>query len=318
MKTPTTSKTRHADSWREYNRSLCQRGSLELWIDPTAEDLFAPPEHTGRRGHPFVYSDALIVALATLGQVFHQRLRQSVGMLGSILRLAGISKTLPHWTTLGRRRKKASIALEGRPSGARLVLLVDSTGIKVLGEGEWKARCYGLTRYRQWRKLHVSVDAETLQILAADVTDSAQRDHTVLAPMLETIASQTDVEIDSVHADGAYDKRACYDALEHHGAWPVIPPWRRAHIWKHGNSAGTPHPRDVNLRYMRQHGRSAWYCFSGYHRRSLAETTMQRLKTIFGDRVLSKSLEAQRAELLLRCRALNLMTQCGMPPAPIV
>jgi hypothetical protein len=319
MKNKTMTQRPRAGTWREYNRSLCQRGSITVWIDPKAEELFATPEHDGSRGHPKFYGDGLILALGTLQQVFHLRLRQTIGMIESILALANIEHELPDFTTFWRRRNKLAIGLRRSSPKARgsstappsaITVVIDSTGIKVLGQGEWITSRRGLRHYRQWRLLHLALNVETLEILAATDSSYHQRDHQQVDGLLDAIAEP----VDTLIADGAYDRCLVYDRCAEQGIWPVIPPSKRARIWRHGNSSGPPHPRDVNLRSMRQQGRAAWRCFSGYHQRVMAETTMHRLKMIFGDRLQSRRQESQRAELLLRCRALNIMTALGLPP----
>lgn len=305
-----TSHRLHAGSWSEYNRAVCQRGSLTVWIDPHCDDLWKSPEPSGKPGRPPLYGDALIVAMLTLKEVFHQRYRQTVGLVASILRLSGIEQTLPDYSTLSRRAKTVKPALNATRSQEPLHVIIDSTGIKVAGEGEWKRTLYGTTRYRCWRKLHLTCDRETLEILSCTYSDSADRDHEHVEDLLAPI----DRPIDDALADGAYDKALTYAALQKRDAWPIIPPWTRAKIWRHGNRSGPPLPRDVNLRYMRGHGRRAWRDFSGYHQRVLVETEMSRLKLIFGDRVCTRRFEAQATQMRIRCAALNAMIQLGRPP----
>lgn len=127
------------------------------------------------------------------------------------------------------------------------------------------------------------------------------------------LVEQVDRPIRQVSADGAYDKRKCYEALEATGARVTIPPRRDAKIWQHGNSAGEPWQRDENLRAIRRLGRKRWKKDSGYHRRSLAETAIFRLKTIFAATLRSRNFAQQTTELFLRATALNRMTQLGMP-----
>jgi hypothetical protein len=302
--------TVHAGSWREYNRSLCERGSLIVWIDPACSDLWSPPEPTGRRGRPQRYCDDLVVALLTLKEVFHQKYRQTIGLVASILKLAGIERTLPDYSTLSRRAKTVSVPLKASERTQPVHLLIDSTGVKLAGEGEWKTCLYGTTRYRSWRKLHLVCDRESLEILSMCVSDSSDRDH----EHVEELIGAIDRPIDDLAADGAYDKAITYEVLQRRGAWPIIPPWTRAKIWRHGNRSGPPLPRDVNLRYIRRHGRRAWRDFSGYHRRSLVETQMSRIKLIFGDRLTTRRAEAQATQARIRCATLNRMTQLGLPP----
>jgi transposase len=187
--------------------------------------------------------------------------------------------------------------------------VVDSTGVKVYSEGEWKTRQHGISKRRTWRKLHLGIDEATGEILAALVSTNDVHDGSVLKDILDGI----DDNIEQVSTDGAYDHRHCYDEIAERGAKPVIPPRKDAVIWQHGNCKALPHPRDENLRYIRKHGRKKWKRDSNYHRRSLAETTMFRLKTIFTGKVRSRKFDNQAVELLLQCAALNHMIQIAKP-----
>jgi hypothetical protein len=190
-------------------------------------------------------------------------------------------------------------------------LVMDSTGLKIYGEGEWKVRTHGKSKRRTWRKLHLGVEPESGEIQAAELTEAKVSDDAVVAPLLE----QVDQPIDALAADGAYDKRKVYAALNQHapGARALIPPRKNARVWQHANTKTERLKRDENLRYIRKHGRKAWKNNSGYHIRSLAETTMFRMKTIFGDDLSARLMETQTTQALIRCAALNMMTHLGMP-----
>jgi hypothetical protein len=162
------------------------------------------------------------------------------------------------------------------------------------------------------------VDEKTGDILLGEVTGNDVADCALLKPLLSKLPKN--MQLVQVSADGAFDKRICYTALEEMSVPRItIPPQKNAHIWLHGNN-GThpPLPRDNNLRRIRQIGRSAWKNESGYHRRSIAETAMFRLKTIFTDKLRSISFANQRTELMIRLRALNLMATLGMPEVYVV
>jgi len=132
---------------------------------------------------------------------------------------------------------------------------------------------------------------------------------------VKEMLTQIEQALLSCAADGAYDKRKVYDALNEHTPEVeiLIPPRKNAHIWQHGNSKEERLKRDENLRYIRQHGRQQWKDDSGYHIRSLAETFMFRLKTIFGDKLSARLSETQTTQAMIRCAALNQMTHLGMP-----
>ena len=188
-------------------------------------------------------------------------------------------------------------------------MVVDSTGIKVYGAGEWKVRQHGSSRRRTWRKLHLGVDEATGELVAVSVSTNSFKDSQLLPDLL----AQVEDEIKPVSADGAYDSRHCYDAIRGRAARAAIPPRDGARIWQHGNTRAQRHTRDENLRSIRRQGRAGWKRESGYHRRSLAETAVFRVKMIFGERVRARSFTGQAAQLLVRCATLNRMTHLGMP-----
>jgi len=200
-------------NWSAYNASLRERGSLTIWFDSRTPWHAAP---SGRRGAQPVYSEAAIQACLTVKVLFGLPLRQTTGFVASLLKLAGLDWPVPDYSTLCRRQKTLSVRLPYRNSGGPLHLLIDSTGIKVRGEGEWHARKHGGARRRVWRKVHLAVDEATLEVRAVEFTDSGVGD----APMLPGLLSQIPQgePIASVTADGAYDGRACRDAVASRGA----------------------------------------------------------------------------------------------------
>ena len=271
--------------------------------------MWRESERTGHRGAPRTYTDTLILCMATLEEVYHLPLRATEGLMRSVVKLFRVELSVPDYTTLCRRRRSLEVALPRLRKSEPLHLVVDSTGIKVYGEGEWKVRQHGYTRRRTWRKLHIGVDDETLEFVAVAVTTNDFKDSQLLPDLLEQVGD----ELSQVTADGAYDSRNCYELIREREARAAIPPQRRARIWQHGNTRAERHIRDENLREIRKKGRREWKRESGYHRRSLAETQVFRVKTIFGERVGARSFAGQAAQLLVRCATLNRMTHLGMP-----
>jgi hypothetical protein len=295
-------------NWAEYNTALVNRGNLTLWVDDEALQAW---QDTGprQRGAQYVYAEAAIPCVLTLGAVYHLTLRAAQGLAQSVFAVLRVSLPVPTYSTLSRRGARSEVKLSRFSSSAPLHLVLDSSGFKVYGEGEWKVRQHGWSKRRTWRKLHLGVDEATGEIVAAVASEAGVTDDDVVPDLLE----QVDRPIQQVSADGAYDKRKCYEALEPTRAKVTIPPRRDAKIWQHGNSGGEPWQRDENLRAIRRLGRKQWKKESGYHRRSLAETAFFRLKTIFGATLRSRNFAQQATELFLRVTALNRMTQLGMP-----
>jgi hypothetical protein len=273
---------------------------IEQWIVP---DL------SGKPGASIVYSDWAIMTMATVKAVYRLAGRQCQGFLESIFELMGIDLPVPDHSTLSRRLGQLSVPLPIVPKDGARHVVVDSTGIKVYGEGEWKTRQHGIGKRRTWRKLHLGVDEATGEILASVVSTNDIHDGEVLPDILSAI----DDEIEQVSADGAYDQRQSYDAIGARKAKAAIPPRRGAKIWQHGNAKAERHNRDENLRRIRKVGRKAWKQESNYHRRSLAETTMFRFKTIFGGNLSARNFDNQAVELFIKCAALNRMIQLAKP-----
>ena len=296
-------------NWKQYNAALVQRGSLTLWV---SEDVLAgwnKTQRTGQRGKPAIYSDTVILCMASVQEIYHLPLRATEGLLSSVIKMLGVELSVPDHTTLARRRKVLAVSLPRRRQTEPLHLVVDSTGVKLYGEGEWKVRQHGYSKRRTWRKLHLGADEATGELVAAVVSTNNFTDGQVLPELL----AQVEDEIKQVSGDGGYDKRNCYAAIGARGARATIPPQRNAKIWRHGNTKAERLARDENVRACRRKGRAAWKRESEYHRRSLAETQMFRLKTIFGDRVSARTFAGQATQLLVRCAVLNRMTHLGMP-----
>lgn len=292
-------------NWADYNASLKARGSLTVWLD---KDMQWYATVSGKRGRQRTFSDAAIQFCLSIKCLFGLALRQSLGLVESLLRLAGLDLRVPDFSTVCRRQKDLSVKLPYRPSTTALDLLVDSTGIKFLGEGEWKCKKHGAEYRRQWRKVHLAIDARTLDIRAIEVTDNGTGD----APMLPELLSQIppDEPIASVGGDGAYDTKACHAAIALRNAQAIIPPRKNARAWK-GTQAGAS-SRNEALRACQRLGRRIWKKWSGYHRRSLVETKMNCFKRL-GERVMARTFERQVTELHIRVALLNRFSQLGRP-----
>jgi IS5 family transposase len=292
-----------------------------VWMEEGIEENWMNQQSSGKRGASNTYADAAITAALTLKVVYHLPLRATQGFLASVLQLMGLGHLpVPNYTTLCRRQKTLEVALPRSSQGEPIHLVVDSTGCKIYGEGEWKVRQHGVSKRRTWRKFHVGIDEATHEIVAAALTTNDVADSAVLPDILD----QVEGVIEQVSADGGYDKRPCYEALrkrqqeQQEPMQVAIPPRKGARIWQHGNSREERLARDENLRRVRRVGRKRWKEESGYHRRSLAETAMSRYKGIFGDKLMARVFESQATESFLRCVALNRMTKLGMPQSYVI
>ena len=296
-------------NWSEYNASLKKRGSLTVWVSPGAVENWTTHELTGEQGASPTYTDLAIETMATVQGIYGLAGRQTQGFLQSVFELMKLDLTVPDHSTLSRRRRRLTITLPVKDWSRSRHLVIDSTGVKVYGEGEWKVRQHGVGKRRTWRKLHFCVDEATLEIVSVVASTNDVSDAEALSDLLQDVPGT----IEQVSADGAYDQRKCYDTLNKHGAKAAIPPRKGAKIWRHANSRAERHVRDENLRRIRKIGRKEWKRESNYHRRSLAETQVFRFKTIFGDRLQTRQIDNQFKELMLKSAILNRMTHLGMP-----
>ena len=292
-------------NWKDDNTALKARGSLLIWLD---KDMRWNGGTTGKRGRSPTYSDASIQFCLTIKGLFNLPLRQAMGMAQSLLKLAGVDWQVPDFSTVSRRQKHLSVTISAQPTTTGLHLLVDSTGVKMLGEGEWKAKKHGADYRRQWRKVHLGIDAATLEIRAIEVTDNATGDAPILPCLLDQIPS--DETVASVSGDGAHDTKGCHEAIAQRGAQAVIPTRKNAKPWK-GQRPGAK-ARNAILPATRRLGRRIWKKRSGYHRRSLVETKMCCFK-LLGERVMARDFDRQVAELQVRAAILNRFTRLGTP-----
>ena len=299
---PTKYKT---TNWSAYNDSLKRRGSLSIWFDP--EMVWVPPP-SGKRGRQQRFSDAAVQTCLTLKVLFGMPLRQTTGFVQSLLRLIGLDWSVPDFSTLCRRQKALNVSLPFRGGTGPLNLLIDSTGIKAEGEGEWNARKHGGPKRRIWRKIHIGIDEETLEVRAVEVTTSNVGDAPMLPELLEQIPP--DQAIGSITADGAYDTRKCHDAIAARRAHAVIPPRKNAKPWKPSSAGARARNEAVNAsRYL---GRAIWRKWSGYHPRSRVESKMNCIK-LLGQSLMSRDFDRQVAEIQIRVAVLNRCTSLGIP-----
>jgi hypothetical protein len=295
-------------NWHEYNEALKKRGELDVWVDKEVIEEWKP-EPNGKRGGQETYSDLAITVIMEIGTVFCQNLRQTEGLAQSIFRLMGIDLPVPDFSTLSRRGKTMTVTLP-KNEKEKVRLVVDSTGLKVYGEGEWKVRKHGWGKHRTWMKLHLAFDPDSGEVRAVALSGNDTHDSSVVSELFE----QEKAEIGELAGDGAYDTRSVYNECKERNIEKIlIPPQKNAKIFQHGNTKAQRHKRDENLRQIRKVGRQKWKEGSGYHIRSLSETGMFRWKTIFGGVLRARDFARQKTEILIKSRILNKMTYLGMP-----
>ena len=290
-------------NWSSYNDALRKRGSLLIWLD---KEMTWHAPHEGRPGRSPVFSNAAIQFCLSLKVLFKLPLRQTAGMVASLLRLAGLDWPVPDYSTLCRRQKTLKVQIPYRRAEGPLNLLVDSTGIKFLGDGEWQARKHGVQGRRQWRKVHLAMDIATSDIRAVEFTPSREGDSPVLPDLLGQIPE--DEDIGTVTADGAYDTRRCHGAVIARGGTAIIPTRRNGRAWKEDCPAAKA--RNETLRATRHYGRAFWKRWTGYHARSRVEAKMRCLKA-FGERIAARDPDRQTAEIHIRVALVNRFNALG-------
>lgn len=257
-------------------------------------------------GRPPVFSDAAIQFCLIVKVLFGLPLRQTTGMVSSILQMAGLDWPVPDFSTLSRRQKTITVEISSRRAAGPLNLLVDSTGIKFLGDGEWLARKHGTHRRRQYRKVYLAMDTGSGDILAVEFTSSREGDSPVLPDLLEQIPP--DQEIGTVTGDGAFDTRRCHAAILARGGTAIIPIRKNGRFWKEDCPAAIV--RNDILRATRLLGRAIWKNWSGYHIRSRIEAKMRGLKS-FGERIASRDPDRQTAKIHIRIALMNRFNSLG-------
>jgi hypothetical protein len=300
---------RRITNWAEYDAALRQRGSLTVWFTEAAIAAWHAEPRTTPGGQPH-YSSLAITTALTLKAVFRLALRQTEGLISSILHLLGLDLPVPDRSTLSRRADTLEVPRPRSDSDAGPVhLLVDSTGLKLCGPGEWLIEKHGMKVRRSWRKLHIGVDADTGRIVASELTTNDVDDGAQVAPLLDQVTGP----VASFTGDGAYDQDGVSRsvAARHPDARVIVPPRSGAVPGKTAETA--PTQRDQHLQLIAKHGRMGWQKASGYNRRALAEATIGRFKRVIGDGLRARTNQRQATEMKVAVAVLNRMLELGRP-----
>src|SRR5215813_12788823 len=250
--------------------TFINRGRLTIWFDDHAIAAWRNTEPAAGPGAPRTYSDLAIECALVCKSVYHLSLRAAQGFLSSVVELMKLPLPIPNYSTVSRRQGALQIHLSPPLSHGPRHVVIDATGLKVYGVGEWRVWKHRVSRRRTWRKLHLGIDESTKEIVAVELTGSRMHDSQPLPALLEQIANP----IDQVSGDGAYDTRACYEAVLERGATPVFVPRRTARLGAAKDPTGWRAARNRILQQIAAQGRSAWQVLSGYTRQSIAENTM--------------------------------------------
>jgi len=304
-------------NWAEYNKALIERGSINLWISDDISESWHDSKTRSGKGFARIYSDAAIELCHIFKSLYRLPLRATQGFMQSLFLGYKLPLKVPNYTTLSRRQGELTSKLPRTKHGDSIDIVLDSTGLKVYGDGEWKVRQHGVSRRRTWRKLHLAIDPLSHEIVSCVLTGNEVGDSSAFAEVVDG----ADEEIERIFADGAYDGQPCYEHCARIGAEPVIPPRMNAVPDPPDDTRSGRGPRmraierimALETELGEEEARKQWKVESDYHTRSLAETAMFRFKITFGDRLSARIDGNQEVEAAIKCKILNRLTQIGMP-----
>lgn len=305
---PNTPKAKYkVNNWREYNQALVNRGSITFWLDETVLAEWWDKEPNGKKGRDTTYSDLAIQTFLMVQAVYGLSLRKTEGFLNSLFKLMNVDLNSPDYSCVSKRAKLLNVKLPKQTKNIAH-LVIDATGLKIYGEGEWKVCKHGAEKRRCWRKLHLGVDANSQQIISAEMSMDGIGDNEVLPDLLRTLKGK----IGKVSGDGAYDTHECYQEVKQAGGQANFPPRSNAILWPND------HPRNQAVSALHEGRIKQWKQETNYHQRSLVETAMWRYKSQTGEKLRSRDYNAQVSEALARVAVLNKMTSLGMPESQMV
>ncbi|TWT40109.1 IS5 family transposase [Botrimarina hoheduenensis] len=255
-------------NWKRYNEALVTRGDFTFYFSEEVVDAWEHANDAKKNGRPFLYSDVAIETLLTIRELFRLPYRQTEGFGRALAKLLDAGVAIPHHTSLVKRAAKLKVSIAIDPAKGPIEVVVDSTGLKVFGDGEWRRKKHGVDKRRTYRKVHLAVDPENHAIVAQLLTDSSVHDGNAVKPLLE----QVEQEVETFYGDGAYDQWKVREHLEEERIHQIIPPRKGAVIKQHGNSNADPIERDECVRQIRRDGKKSWKESIGYHRRSPSAT----------------------------------------------
>lgn len=307
------------ENWRDYNKSLINRGRITLWIEDGLSESWLATEKRGKRGRSYHYTHKAMEICLTLKYLYKLPYRAAEGWINSLFELMRIDLKSPSYTQMQRRSKKLEVRLKRAVDNkGSLDIVVDSTGLKIYGEGEWKVRMHGIGKRRTWKKLHLAVDPLDQEIVSWDLTGNDKSDDQVFPDLLQSIEGK----VERSFGDGAYDKKGCFEASYGKGVCLITPPRKDAIPQKENKKEPSLEQRDRYIERISsleqkcgssEEARKLWKIERDYHTRSLAETAMFRFKIICGGNLVSRLMETQKTETALKVNILNQFSKLGMP-----
>lgn len=318
--------TKTKRNWSEYNKKLKSCARLELYIH---KDIYKNWHYAGKRerGGKLIYADSVIEMCLTIREYFKMALRQSEGFLSSLFQKLNVNVKIPDYTTLSRRCRRLKIDFKTnivRSKNEPLRLAIDSTGLSVMRRTGWHNTKHGgikqITSQDNWRKIHILIDIDTFDILEAEYTQTNVNDCEMVKPLLDKIDNQ----ISDVYGDLAYDTFPAREAIRKRGARQVIPIKKTAVLSKDRRKRGrlkylpeTYKERDDVIKYLDYNSVNGdkglalknWKRQVGYHKRSLVETQMLRIKAHTSDRLTNIREDNRRVQAMIKVKIVNIINQ---------
>jgi hypothetical protein len=302
-------------NWSDYNKSLVQRGSITLWFSEDSIHKWHDTARTLKKGRPEVYSDDAILCALLVRTVFHLPLRALEGFLRSLVALLKLPVQVPSYTQICRRTKELGKSLSKLSSRRPCDVVFDSTGLKVYGEGEWKVRQHGASKRRVWRKLHIGIDPKSGEIMIGELTNNGSGcgDGETAKKLLPKLPKT----VKRIFGDGGYDGIEFRKGGHEIGAEVIVPPPKGATVHMDSKDPALINRNNAVLEILGLGGdddaRKSWKILKGYHKRSLVETSMYRIKQLTGGSLRSREFSRQSVEAQIKCLVVNKMTKLGMP-----
>jgi len=312
---------REQRNWSQYNQKLKKIARIDFFISETAITNW---QYQGKRvpGGKLLYSNHVIELCLLMREFYQLAYRQTEGFIESVFQSMQLDMSIPDYTTISRRAAKLDVSIRNkiaiRQRKEAIVVAVDSTGLSLYTQTEWNRmkHCKNkIASYEKWRKLHVAINVQTGEILESKYTKSTAND----GPELPSILDSIDEEISAVCGDMAYDTVNCREAIKLKKARQLIPPIRRARISKKNRNISKYHEilyeRDEAIKYIAHNtingdpspARASWKEKSGYHVRSLVETTMWQIKSHCSDRLTNKREDTRATQSRIKCKIINLI-----------
>jgi len=301
-------------NWSEYNKSLIHRGSITFWFSNDVTAKWHSNSYTGKKGRPKTYSDDAILCILLIRTIFRLPLRALQGFVYSLIYMLSLPISEPSYTQICRRARDLGKLLKNLSAKRPTDIVFDSTGFKVYGEGEWKVKKHGHSKRRVRRKIHIGMDPDSGEIIMGEMTGNGKGSGD--AEAAERLLKDAPKSIERIFGDGSYDGFSFRKSVESMRAELIVPPPINAVVHESQDPAVVKRNNallEIEGLGNDSEARALWKKLKGYHRRSLVETTMFRLKQLTGNTLQSREWVRQHVEVYIKCLIVNKVTRLGMP-----